>query len=88
MESMQITITNTKTHPCNIQIFFFFFFFFFFGRQNENFHWKKFDIFLIFAKNRDFGFTLEPPPLIPQSFYSIKVGFKVVYISRTCFPDE
>ena len=30
-----------------------------FGCKNENFHWKNFDIFLIFAKNIDCG--LEPP---------------------------
>ena len=29
--------------------------------KNENFHWKTFDIFLIFAKNIDCGYTLEPP---------------------------
>ena len=27
----------------------------------ENFHWKSFDIFLIFAQNIDCGYTLEPP---------------------------
>ena len=32
-----------------------------FGCKNENFHWKKFDIFLIFAQNIDCGYTLEPP---------------------------
>ena len=81
-----------------------------FGCKNENFHWKNFDIFLIFAQNIDCGYTLEPPrrggsneypqsmfwsknkknrytPHIPQFFY-IKVGFKGVYISRTCFPDD
>ena len=29
--------------------------------KNENFHQKKFDIFLIFAQNIDCGYTLEPP---------------------------
>ena len=29
--------------------------------KNENFHWKKFGIFLIFAQNIDCGYTLEPP---------------------------
>ena len=29
--------------------------------KNENFQWKKFDIFLIFAQNIDCGYTLEPP---------------------------
>ena len=33
----------------------------FFGCKNENFHWKNFDIFLIFAQNIDCGYTLEPP---------------------------
>ena len=32
-----------------------------FGCKNENFHWKIFDIFLIFAQNIDCGYTLEPP---------------------------
>ena len=30
-----------------------------FGCKNENFHWKKIDIFLIFAQNIDCGYTLE-----------------------------
>ena len=29
----------------------------------ENFQWKTFDIFLIFAQNIDCGYTLEPPRL-------------------------
>ena len=29
--------------------------------KNENFQWKFLDIFLIFAQNIDFGYTLEPP---------------------------
>ena len=33
----------------------------FFGSKNEKFHWKNFDIFLIFAQNIDRGYTLEPP---------------------------
>ena len=33
----------------------------FFGCKNENFYWKNFDIFLIFAQNIDCGYTLEPP---------------------------
>ena len=33
----------------------------FFGFKNENFHRKKFDIFLISAQNIDCGYTLEPP---------------------------
>ena len=58
--------------------------------KNQNFHWKKFDIFLIFAQNIDCGYTLEPPRRggsneYPQSMfwsknkknrYTPKVGFK------------
>ena len=33
----------------------------FLGCKNENFNWKFFDIFLIFAQNIDCGYTLEPP---------------------------
>ena len=33
----------------------------FFDSKNEKFHWKKIDIFLIFAQNIDCGYTLEPP---------------------------
>ena len=29
--------------------------------KNENFQWKIFDIFLIFAQNIDCGYSLEPP---------------------------
>ena len=29
--------------------------------KNDNFQWKMFDIFLIFAQNIDCGYTLEPP---------------------------
>ena len=32
-----------------------------FGYKNENFDWKNFDIFLIFAQNINCGYTLEPP---------------------------
>ena len=32
-----------------------------FGCKNEKFHWKNFDVFLIFAQNIDCGYTLEPP---------------------------
>ena len=31
------------------------------GCKNENFRWKKINIFLIFAQNIDCGYTLEPP---------------------------
>ena len=65
----------------------------------ENFQLKNFDIFLIFAQNIAeavltsthnlcFGAKIRKMgiPCIPQ-FYYIKVGFKGVYITRTCFPD-
>ena len=42
-----------ETRPCTIQKIIWF-------KKNENFHWKKFDIFLIFAKNIDCGYTLDP----------------------------
>ena len=34
---------------------------FFYPVKIENFQWKIFDIFLIFAQNIDCGYTLEPP---------------------------
>ena len=34
---------------------------FFLSCKNENFQKKMFDIFLIFAQNIDYGYTLEPP---------------------------
>ena len=42
----------------------------FFGCKNENFHWKNFDIFLIFAQNIDCGYTLtlEPPRRVPTIY--------------------
>ena len=45
--------------------------------KNENFQWKFLDIFLIFAQNIDFGYTLEPPRRggsneYPQSMFSSK----------------
>ena len=40
----------------------------FFGSKNENFHWKKSDIFLIFAQNIDCGYTLEPPQRVPTIY--------------------
>ena len=63
-------------------------------KKNENFYEIKFDIFLIFAQNVCFGAKIRkletplhtPPP--PPQFYYVKVGYKVVFISRTCFPDE
>ena len=47
------TCSITKKRPCNIQKKI--------RCENENFHWKIFDIFLIFAQNIDCGYTLEPP---------------------------
>ena len=52
----------------------------FFGCKNEIFHWKKIDIFLIFAPKHKYT------PAYP-SFFLIKVGFKEVFIAQTCFPD-
>ena len=68
----------------------------------ENFVGNFFYIFLIFAQNIYCGYypCSEYPqsmfcsknkknrynPCIPQ-LYFIKVGYKGVYISRTCFPD-
>ena len=40
--------------------------------KNENFQWKFFDIFLIFAQNIDCGYTLEPPRRYPQSMFRSK----------------
>ena len=57
----------TKTCPCNNQIFL--------ALKIENFQLKKFDNFLIFAQNIDFGCTLEPSRLggssneYPQSMF-------------------
>ena len=34
---------------------------FFFGCKNESFHWKTFDIVLIFPQSIDCWYTLEPP---------------------------
>ena len=68
--------------------------------KNEDFQQKFFDIFLIFAQNIDCGYTSEPPRRggsneCPQSmfwsknkFFYIKVGFKGVYFTWTCFPDD
>ena len=46
--------------------------------KNENFHWKMFAIFLIFAQNIDCGYTLEPPRRggsneYPQSMFWSKI---------------
>ena len=59
-----------KTRPCTIEkkkI----------GCKNENFHRNFFDIFLIFAQNIDYEYTLEPPQRggsneYPQSMFLSK----------------
>ena len=48
---------------------------------------RKMTFFLCLLQNIDCGYTLEPPrvyPCIPQFCY-IKVGFKGIFIARTCF---
>ena len=51
------------------------------------------DIFLIFAQNIDRGYEAVLTICVLEQkqkknrFYYIKVGFKVVYISQTCYPD-
>ena len=49
---------------------------FFLGCKNENFHWKNFDIFLIFAQNIDCGYTLEPPRRV-TSTHNLCFGAKI-----------
>ena len=63
-------------------------------------YWKNLDIFLIFAQNKDCGYTLEPPqsmfwsknkknrctPAYP-SFAIYNWGLRGVYMARVCFPD-
>ena len=39
------------------------------GSKNDNFQMKNCDIFLIFAQNIDFGYTLEPPHLGGSNVY-------------------
>ena len=67
------------------------------GCQN-NIQLKCFDLFLIFAKNKDFRYTLRVPTIYvldqkkkgkniysckPQ-FYYIKMGCKGVFMTQTC----
>ena len=40
----------------------------------ENFQLKNFDIFLIFAQNKDCGYTLEPPRLVCFGAKIRKIG--------------
>ena len=44
----------TKTRPCNILHYFT-------AVKNDDFQMKNCNMFLIFAQNIDFGYTLEPP---------------------------
>ena len=66
----------------------------------EIFFGKILIFFLFFSQTIDCGYSLEPTinvlkqkkekqvyPCIPQFCY-IKVGFKGVYITQKCFPDE
>ena len=46
-----------------------------FGCKNENFHWKNFDIFLIFAQNIDCGYPLEEAVL--TSTHNLCFGAKI-----------
>ena len=49
---------------------------------------KIFDSFLIFSQNIDCGYMSRYIyPCTPQVYY-IKVGFKGLNISRTCYLDE
>ena len=93
----------TKTCPCNIQRFFsavkpenftrkkLIFLIFLLktlivGTPRQN---RLAEAVLTSTHNLYFGAKIRKKvyPCIPQ-FYYIKVGFKGVYISRTCFPDE
>ena len=63
----------------------------FHGCKNNNFQMKNCDLFLIFAQNIDYGYTLETSthdvyPCKPQ-FHYIKVGCKGVFITWTCLHD-
>ena len=44
-------------------------------KKNENFHWKKFDIFLIFAQNIDCGYTSDEAVL--TSTHNLCFGAKI-----------
>ena len=69
----------------------------FHGCKNDNFQLKTFDIFLIFAQNIDcwypqsmFWSKNKKKNVYPSKppFFYIKVGCKVVFITRTCYPDD
>ena len=60
----------------------------FFGCENENFHWKIFEFFVIFAQNINCVYTFEPHRRggsneYPQSMFWSKNNEKYVY---TCKP--
>ena len=44
----------------------------FFGCKNEDFHWKNFDFFLIFAQNIDCGYRRGGSNEYPQSMFCSK----------------
>ena len=46
-----------------------------FGCKNDNFQWKNFDIFLIFAQNIDCGYTLTEAVL--TSTHNLCFGAKI-----------
>ena len=53
----------------------------FFRCKNDNFQLNKFESFLIFAQNIDYGYTIEPPRLGGSNEYQVlldKVGCKGV----------
>ena len=52
----------------------------FFGCKNENFQRKICDIFLIFAKNIDCGYTLEPGKAVLTSFWIKNKKKKYAYV--------
>ena len=51
--------------------------------KNANFHMKNYDIFVIFAKNLDCGYTLEPPHLYPCAPYFVYIKVKSMQRSGT-----
>ena len=68
----------------------------FHGCKNVNFQMKTYNIFLFLLKNIDCGYThnlcfrakirKNVYPCTPQ-FYYIKVGYKGILVTRTCFRD-
>ena len=79
--------TIPKTCQCNVHRIFFFS-----EEKNKNkkkkiktIHWKDFDLFNIFAQNIHCGYTLEPPPRLPQCMFWIKNKKKYVYPCKPQF---